>query len=91
MNFIKVGNIFVNLREIESFEVYDTPSDVSVRFIYRSGRQETAHVNIENDNPSQIANINSSVDIVSEDILAMIRDCADADCIDIEDFIEEEV
>lgn len=90
MNFIKVGNIFINLREIESFEVYGTPSDVSVRFIYRSGRQETAHVNIENDDPSQIVDIDYAKDIVSEDILTMIRNCADADCIDIKDYIEEE-
>ena len=91
MNFIKVGNIFVNLREIESFEVYGNSSNVSVRFMHRSGRQTLAYSNIENDDPSQIADINSIVDIASEGILAMIRNCADADCVDIEDFTEEEV
>lgn len=91
MNFIKVGNIFVNLQEVESFEICGTSSNVSVRFTHRSGRQTLAYSNIENDNPSQIADINSFVDIASEDIIAMIRNCADADCIDIKDYIEEEV
>jgi hypothetical protein len=89
MNFIKVGNIFINLREIESFEVYGTPSDVSVRFIYRSGRQETAHINIENDDPSQIVDIDYAEDMVAEGILTAIQNCADADCEDVADYVEE--
>ena len=89
MNFIKVGNIFINLREIESFEVYGTPSDVSVRFIYRSGRQETAHINVENDDPSQIVDIDYAEEMVAEGILAAIQNCADADCEDVAEYVEE--
>ena len=89
MNFIKVGNIFINLREIESFEVYGTPSDVSVRFVYRSGRQETAHINVENDDPTQIVDIDYVEDMVSESILTAIQNCADADCEDIAEYLED--
>jgi hypothetical protein len=89
MNFIKVGNLFINLREIESFEVYGTPSDVSVRFVYRSGRQETAHINIENDDPSQIVDIDYAEDMVAEGILTAIQNCSDADCEDVAEYVEE--
>lgn len=86
MNFIKVGNIFINLREVESFEVYGTPSDVSVSFIYRSGRHETAHIN---DDSSQITDINCAVDRVAEGILTALQNCADADCEDVAEYVEE--
>lgn len=89
MNFIKVGNIFINLQEVESFEVYGTPSDVSVSFIYRSGRHETAHINVENDDPSQIIDTNCAADMVAEGILTALQNCADADCEDVAEYVEE--
>ena len=88
MNFIKVGNLFVNLREVESFEVYATPGDVAVRFVYHSGRQETAHVTIENDDPSCIFDIECAEDLVSEALYSAIQNCADADCEDIVEYLE---
>jgi hypothetical protein len=89
MNFIKVGNIFINLKEVESFEVYGTPTDVSVRFGYRSGHQEIAHINIENDDPTQIIDIDYAEDMVAEAILTAIQNCADADCEDVAEYVEE--
>lgn len=89
MNFIKIGNIFINLQEVESFEVYGTPSDISVRFVYRSGRQETAHIDIENDDPSQIIDVNCAEDMVAEGILTTIQNCANADCEDVAKYVEE--
>lgn len=89
MNFIKVGNIFINLREVESFEVYRTHSDVSVSFAYRSGRLETAHINIENDDPSQIIDTNCAADMVAKGILNALQNCADADCEDVAEYVKE--
>ena len=88
MNFIKVGNLFVNLREIESFETYATPGDVAVRFVYRSGRQETAHVTVEDDDPSYIFDVEAAEDAVAEALFEAIQNCADADCEDIADYLE---
>lgn len=88
MNFIKVGNLFVNLREIESFEAYATSSDVAVRFVYRSGRQETAHVTVEDDDSSCIFDVESAEELVSEAIFDAIQNCADADCEDIAEYLE---
>ena len=90
MNFIKVGNLFVNLREVESFEVYAAIENVDVRFVYHSGRQEVAHVTIDNDDSSHILDTESAADAVAEAVLEAILSCADADCEDIADYVDYE-
>lgn len=88
MNFIKLGNMFVNLKAIESFEVFATPGDVAVRFVYTSGRQETAHIYVEDDDTTQIFDIESAEDAVAEAILSAIQNCSDSDCEDIAEYLE---
>ena len=88
MNFIKVGKLFVNLREVESFEVYATPNDVAVSFMYRSGRHELTHIAIESDDSSCVFDVETAENLVADAIYDMIQNCADADCENIEDYLE---
>lgn len=88
MNFIKVGKLFVNLREVESFEVYATPNDVTVSFMYRSGRHELTHITIEHDDSSNIFDVQTAENLVADAIYDAIQNCADADCENIEEYLE---
>lgn len=88
MNFVKVGNLFVNLREVESFEVYAAIESVDVRFVYRSGRQDMAHVTVDNDDPSCILDTEAAVEAVAGALYDAILSCADADCEDIADYVD---
>ena len=87
MNFIRIDRTFINLREVESIEVESlTSEDIQVTITYRNGREHIMVCEVGNDTISTIEDaMNAMCDGIYEAIGALV----DADCENIEDYIDE--
>ena len=88
MNFIRIDRTFINLREVESIEVESlTSEDIQITVTYRNGREQYIVCEVSNDTISTIEDaMNAMCDGIYEAIGALV----DADCENIEDYINED-
>lgn len=87
MNFIRIDHTFVNLSKVEDICLIERDDgEIDVVVTYRSGREITIHVGVENDN---VITTDDAMDALADAIQNTIQDCVDADCENIEDYIEE--
>jgi hypothetical protein len=88
MNFIRIDRTFINLREVESIEVESlTSEDIQVTITYRNGRE---HIMVCEMDSNTISTIEDAMDTMCDSIYGAIGALVDADCENIEDYIDED-
>lgn len=85
MNYLRIDHSFINLRQVEDIlpKIRDDQL-IDIIVTYKSGRETvvTCEIDIGVD-------INEAIDVLCDGIMEAIQSCADADCENIEDYVEE--
>lgn len=87
MNFIRIDHTFINLSEVEDIQLIEqTSGDIEVFITYRSGKHRSIYCGVDNDN---IITMDDAMDTMANSIQEAIQTLTDADCENIEDYLEE--